>query len=155
MTLFPSDPFEKTDPEFVNVLDTHVGKGVFAVRGYPETAVIGKITGRLIDDADYGSEYSFEYQEGTQLEPEAPFRFINHSCDPNCEFDLLDEPIENLDGPTHAHLHLVALRDIQPGEELTIDYNWPASSAISCKCGARDCRGWVVAEEELEMVISV
>ena len=154
MTLFPSDPFENNDPEFVKVQDTHVGKGVFSVRGYPETAVIGKITGRLIDDADYGSEYSFEYQEGTQLEPEAPFRFINHSCDPNCEFDLLDEPIENMNGSTRAHLHLVALRDIQPGEELTIDYNWPASSAITCKCGASGCRGWVVAEEELEMIIS-
>ena len=154
MTLFPADPFEQNDPEFVQVQDTHVGKGVFAVRGYPETAVIGKITGRLIFDEHHGSEYSFEYQEGIQLEPEAPFRFLNHSCDPNCEFDLLDEPVEESSGSQRAHLHLIALRTILPGEELTIDYNWPACSAITCECGSTFCRGWVVSVEEIELITS-
>jgi hypothetical protein len=41
------------------------------------------------------------------------------------------------------------LRSIVAGEELTIDYGWPAEQAIPCGCGAEDCRGWVVAEEEL------
>lgn len=154
MTLFPADPFEDNNPEFVRVKDTHVGKGVFAVKGYPEAAVVGKITGTLIFDENHGSDYSFEYQEGTQLEPEAPFRFLNHSCDPNCEFDLLDEPLSQGGKLQYAHLHLIALRTIRPGEELTIDYNWPATSAITCECGSKSCRGWVVAVEELELITS-
>ncbi len=153
MTLFPSDPHEENNQEFVQVEETHIGKGVFAVRSYPATAVIGKITGDLIFDEQYGSNYSFEYDDGVQLEPNAPFRFLNHSCEPNCEFDLLDEPKQDGESLHDGHLHVVALRDIAPGEELTIEYNWPATSAIICQCGTPSCRGWVVADEELDYLV--
>lgn len=151
MTLFPSDPHEENHSEFVKVEETHIGKGVFSVRSYPASAVIGRITGTLIFDANYGSDYSFEVDEHVQLEPVAPFRFLNHSCEPNCEFDLLEE---SDDDPKQAgHLHVIALRDITPGEELTIEYNWPATSAIVCQCGSPSCCGWVVAEEEFDLVV--
>ena len=39
-------------------------------------------------------------------------RFINHSCDPNCESDVVD-----------GHVYITAIRDIEPGEELTYDYS--------------------------------
>ena len=39
-------------------------------------------------------------------------RFINHSCEPNCESVTRGKRI-----------WIYALRDIQPGEELTYDYN--------------------------------
>ena len=68
---------------------TRVGKGVFARRSYPATAVVGEITGEIIDDANYSSEYCFDMGDGLHLEPVAPFRFVNHSCVPNCEFDYL------------------------------------------------------------------
>lgn len=52
----------------------------------------------------------------------------NHSCDPNTGYDGLD---------------VVALRDIAPGEELTLDYatfcNETAAS-FECRCGAPNCR---------------
>ena len=41
------------------------------------------------------------------------------------------------------------LTDIPQGAELTIDYQWSAYGAIKCLCGSSDCRGWVVAAEEL------
>lgn len=57
--------------------------------------------------------------------------FLNHSCDPNVGMDDC--------------LTIVATRDIQPGEELTIDYaffeadeNWILK--IDCNCGAKNCR---------------
>ena len=154
MTLFdvvnePSDPDQPA--EQVRVLDTHIGKGVFAIRPYPETAVIGQITGRTIADEHYGSEYTFELKEGRQLEPDGPFKYVNHCCDPNCEFDLLEEP-QIGDEPNQKNLYLIALQDIWPGEQLTIDYNWPATSAIACKCGSKYCRGWVVSRGELDNV---
>lgn len=130
----------------VRLAPTPVGLGVFGVRPYPQDAVIGEITGEFIVGRHAGSSYSFEVDTETQLEPQAPFRFLNHSCDPNCEFDWLDHaPSRKL-----PQLLLIALRTIRAGEELTIDYNWPASCAIPCRCAAGNCRGWVVSSDELE-----
>ena len=30
---------------------------------------------------------------------------------------------------------------------MTIDYAWPADSAIRCQCGSENCRGWIVASD--------
>jgi SET domain-containing protein len=134
---------------------TRVGKGVFARRSYPATAVVGEITGEIIDDANYSSEYCFDMGDGLHLEPVAPFRFVNHSCEPNCEFDYLENSdyLESSDRPAEKigkTAFLFALRDIMNGEELTIDYNWPTASAIPCRCQTPSCRGWVVSEDLID-----
>lgn len=136
----------------VRVRATRLGKGVFARRSYPATAVIGEIAGEIIDDADYGSEYCFDIGDGLLLEPVAPFRFVNHSCEPNCEFNYDDcdgDPAEE----RHNTAFLFALRDIMKGEELTIDYNWSAAEAIPCLCQAPSCRGWVVSADGIDELI--
>ena len=133
----------------VRIGETLVGQGVFTERSYPADAVIGEITGELVTDHPSGSSYSFEIDDRTQLEPNAPFRYLNHSCEPNCEFDWFAD--DGINGDV-APLYLIALRDIRPGEELTIDYNWPATSAIPCQCVAASCRGWIVALDELELL---
>jgi len=55
-------------------------------------------------------------------------RYINHACSPNCYVDI--------DG---RHIWILASRDIEPGEELTYDYNTEAVAGIRCRCRAR-CR---------------
>ena len=122
-----------------------MGKGVFAGQNYRERAIVGEITGEIIDDADYGSNYCFDIGDGHNLEPLAPFRFVNHSCEPNCEFDYFEcgEPGEE----RRKRVFLLALRDITKGEELSIDYNWSGARAIRCRCQAPSCRGWVVSED--------
>lgn len=136
--------------DVVRIDDTSTGKGVFALRRYPGTAVIGEITGELIRNGTYGSNYAFDLEDGLLLEPFEPFRFVNHSCDPNCEFDWVeDRDARGLRVPT---LYLVALRDIFPQEQLTIDYSWPASNAIPCDCRSPLCRGWIVATDELRTI---
>jgi SET domain-containing protein len=65
-------------------------------------------------------------------------RYINHSCDPNCE-SLIDD----------RRVFIEAIRTIQPGEELTYDYqigrdrNDPPNidDIFACQCGAGKCRG--------------
>ncbi len=151
MALYDISEPDESESDLVRVLDTEVGKGVFSVRVYPATAVIGQITGTLMEDTVPGSEYTFEFDEGLQLEPDPPFRFLNHSCDPNCEFDLLEVPSLNGE-PPRICLFLVALRDIRIHEQLTINYNWSAESAIPCECGSESCVGWVVCRDELERV---
>lgn len=64
-------------------------------------------------------------------------RFVNHSCAPNCEMQKWS--VNGL-----SRMCLFALRDIEPMEELTYDYNFalfnPAEGQ-ECKCGAQSCRG--------------
>jgi len=65
-------------------------------------------------------------------------RFINHSCDPNCE-SLIDD----------RRVFIEAIRTIQPGEELTYDYQIGrdrtdppnVDDIFACRCGAGGCRG--------------
>jgi SET domain-containing protein len=72
--------------------------------------------------------------------------FWNHSCDPNTWFNN-DTQME-------------AIRDIQPGEELTFDYAtfqtfvWPeeirrhaSPQTIKCLCGTKACRGKVSGDD--------
>ena len=110
--------------------------------------MVGEITGEVTEDEDYDSEYCFDVGDGQTLEPEAPFRFLNHCCEPNCEFDYFSAPDES--GRFYRkRAFLVTLRDVLAGEELRIDYHWPAVDAIKCGCGSLSCRGWVVCEDEV------
>ncbi len=143
---------ERPKRKSLRVGRTRVGKGVFAGRTYPDCSVLGEITGEVIDDASYGSDYCFDIGDGLLLEPIAPFRFVNHSCEPNCEFNYL-ECSDLPDEEPRKRVYLFALRNIKQGEELTIDYNWAAASAIPCRCQAPSCRGWVVSQDLLEELV--
>ena len=137
--------------EFVKILESEVGKGVYASRPYPKSSVIGEITGQIFANPYTGTNYTYEANDGYQLEPYEPFRYLNHSCQPNCEFDWIETPA--VDGrPAHAGLFLIALHNIFAREQFTIDYRWPASCAIPCQCRAPLCRGWVVDESQLDQL---
>ncbi|KAJ2949544.1 hypothetical protein O0L34_g15464 [Tuta absoluta] len=64
-------------------------------------------------------------------------RFVNHSCRPNCE-------MQKWTSNGTFRMALFALRDIDPGEELTYDYNFSLFNPAEgqpCKCDSIDCRG--------------
>ncbi|XP_077989567.1 uncharacterized protein LOC144443861 isoform X2 [Glandiceps talaboti] len=66
-------------------------------------------------------------------------RFVNHSCDPNCEMQKW-----SVNGM--YRMGLFALKDIEPGTELTYDYNFHAfnlETQQECKCGSEKCRGFI------------
>ena len=66
-------------------------------------------------------------------------RWINHSCDPNCETTETNDD----------RIFIYALRSIHPGEELFYDYRIvPAErrtkaleKKFACRCGSASCRG--------------
>ena len=104
----------------------------------------------VVESATYDSPFCMELGPGRALEPIGVFRFLNHSCDPNCEL-FFYVPAARGNGRQREpadRLWLKSLRRIAIGEELTIDYAWPAERAIPCLCGAANCRGWIVASEE-------
>lgn len=130
----------------VTVEPARHGLGVFAERRLSARAYVGRIRGEVVADPEHSSDYCMDLGGGLALEPAPPFRFLNHSCTPNCLLVLVQ--VEYEDGsPTEAEIWLEAERDIAPGEELTIDYGWPVESAMPCDCGSPNCRGWIVAEE--------
>ena len=136
-----SETLERHRDEMVRVGASRSGKGLFAGRRYRADELIGVIWGEQIDDPDYASDYCFDLENGCQLEPLPPFRYLNHSCEPNCYFDLSDDSAgESL--PTVRRIHLYAFIEIVSGDELTIDYNWGTDSNTVCHCQSPSCR-WV------------
>ena len=70
-------------------------------------------------------------------------RFLNHSCDPNCEAVEEDDRI-----------FIEAKRTIRPGDELVYDYSYSredvenikdAERLYVCRCGSPKCRGTILA----------
>lgn len=136
--------------ESVRIGQATYGKGVYARRRFKKRAIVGEVTGEVIEIKGYDSNYCIDLGGDRRLEPIAPFRFINHSCTPNCRF-LWYEP-ENPADPLPDSVWVETLRVIEPGEELTIDYGWPADSAIRCGCRSPRCRGWIVDPAELVLL---
>ena len=126
------------------------GQGVYATRWFSAGETIGQVHGHIICDPDYYSDYCIELFGDFSLEPIAPFRFVNHSCSPNCQF--VQYEIESEGGIVGAEIWLETIGTIAEHEQLTIDYAWPAYGAILCGCESDNCRGWIVAEEELEQL---
>ncbi len=64
-------------------------------------------------------------------------RFVNHSCEPNCEMQKWT--VNGL-----YRMALFSLSDVKPGEELTYDYNFSLFNpheGQQCRCGSSNCRG--------------
>ena len=111
--------------------------------------MLGEIHGETLDDHPEDSSYVMELPSCRLLEPAPPLRFMNHSCDPNCEIFYWEaEPGTEQED----RLWLQTIRAIEPGEEILIDYCWPADAAIPCRCGAAGCRGWICDPAELHLV---
>lgn len=140
------------DRDFVRIGRSRIeGTGVFAKRRIHRGARIIEYTGervladRLLAPAG-GTEpsrvYTFSLNETTVIDGGRggnASRFINHSCNPNCEAYAFDD-----------RMYIYAMVDIARGEELTFDYKLaplPGQQAKagldehSCFCGAENCRG--------------
>jgi len=132
------------------------GKGVFATTFISKGSRIIEYKGKRIPedaaDEQYGddeSTHTFLFLLENQIVIDANYhgnsaRWINHSCDPNCEAN-----------EDNGRMYIDALRDLKPGEELTYDYNLvleerytPALKRLyACGCGAKNCRGTILASK--------
>ena len=135
------------------------GNGVFALAGFTAGSKVCDYRGTLIshEEADelYGDtletghtflftlndEYIVDGNQGGNVA-----RWINHSCEPNCEAQILVHIGGN---PRRDRIEIHALRDIAAGEELTYDYgivlDVPHTARLkklwACHCGADSCSG--------------
>src|SRR5215469_11667933 len=132
----------------IEVRDSGVhGRGVYAAQFIPEGARIIEYTGERVswkaapDDDNDPHTFNFGLDNGDVINPEVggnDARWINHSCDPNCEAVEEDDRI---------FIH--AIRNIEAGEELFYDYALEVDEPITeeskkkfvCHCGSSNCRG--------------
>jgi len=128
------------------------GLGVYVVEPIRAGETIVEVVGERISseesdrrfeakDTDAGHTFMFYVDEDTVIDCAVNgnvSRFINHSCEPNCE--AVDD---------EGQILLEALRDIEVGEELVYDYRltWESGDdpedlkVYLCRCGSQSCRG--------------
>ena len=128
------------------------GNGVFAVQDLAEGETLIEYKGQVIswkealrrhphDPAQPNHTFYFHIDDGRVIDGNVEgnaARWINHSCEPNCEADEVD-----------GRVYIKALRNIAAGEELNYDYGLVIDepytekllSEFPCWCGSAQCRG--------------
>ncbi len=132
------------------------GKGVFALINIPKGEVIIEYKGDVITWQEAQDRHPHN-----PLEPNHTFyfhineehvidggvngnsaRWINHSCNPNCEADEIGE-----------HVFIKSIKNIKAGDELNYDYGLiiderytpKLKAEYPCWCGSKKCRGTLLA----------
>ncbi len=135
------------------------GKGVFALQDIAEGETLIEYVGEVIswdeaqdrhphDPNDPNHTFYFHVNEDRVIDAlygGNSSRWINHSCDPNCEAD------EDKD-----RIFIKAIRNIKAGEELNYDYGLiidePYTKKLKaeypCWCGSANCRGTLLSPKE-------
>jgi len=104
-------------PEGVAVKRSSAGLGLFATRPYRRGERIIEYFGRTLTNAEeYSSrsKYLFEVNSRRTIDGATRTniaRYINHSCHPNCEPEIV-----------RGRIFIDAIRSIKPGEEFVYDY---------------------------------
>jgi uncharacterized protein len=137
--LYVRPPYQKVD---VAVRRSAIdGFGVFALEPARRGHKIGEVRGETITVAEARRRAAtlerimiveISHKSAVDLAPSTdPMRFTNHSCQPNGRLTIRDGRIE-----------FYALRDIAPGEEITVDYGETHHEGrLTCRCGAPGCVG--------------
>jgi hypothetical protein len=100
-------------------------------------------------------------ETGELTEEEMDFEGASDFADDECIYGGAEEDVDTVEeeddsesdeqvfeDDADAEIWGESLRDIMPGDELTIDYAWPADRAVKCLCGKPQCRGWIVDPAE-------
>jgi SET domain-containing protein len=117
------------------------GQGAFAAEAVPARRKIGEIRGESISVAEariratrserimiveLSARRAIDFSKSAD-----PMRYTNHSCRPNARLCIRQGRVE-----------FYALRDIGPGEEITVDYGETHHEGrLACRCGVAGCRG--------------
>ena len=150
---------EPTSSKYIEIRESEIhGTGVFAKTKVPKGKKVIEYIGEKITkkeserrsialiEKNQGSEtngavYIFEVNKRHDIDgniPENSARFINHSCEPNCEPDVIKNRV-----------WLISTRKIKEGEELSYNYGFDLDGYEDheCKCGTKKCVGYITAED--------
>ncbi len=137
------------------------GSGIFATKEIPKgTKVIeyvgdivtrsegdrrsGRRIKKFLNSEKTGSVYIFELNKTHDIDgfvARNKARFINHSCKPNCEVDIIKNRI-----------WISSIKKIRKGEELSYDYGYSFDKDDYkdhlCKCGSKNCIGFIISSDD-------
>ncbi len=135
------------------------GNGVFAVQDLAEGETLIEYKGQVIswkealrrhphDPSQPNHTFYFHIDDGRVIDGNVEgnaARWINHSCEPNCEADEVN-----------GRVYIKALRNIAAGEELNYDYGLVIDepytekllSEFPCWCGSEQCRGTLLTPKD-------
>ena len=86
-----------------------------------------------------GMVYIFELNQRYDIDGDVPYndaRLINHSCDPNCEVEIINN-----------RLWISAIKNIKKGSELFYNYGYSYDTDYVdhiCKCNSSKCVGYIL-----------
>ena len=150
----PAGPLRQ--PRYLKIGRSRLGgRGVFTTRAVPKGTLLLEYLGERISHAEAGERYYaaakpdafvllFTVDRKVVIDGGVggrAARYVNHSCEPNCEADEIG-----------GRIFITSIRDIPAGAELTYDYNLEAPSPLprdwraryACRCGTPRCRGTIV-----------
>tara|TARA_B000000557_G_scaffold89064_1_gene71991 strand:- start:4731 stop:5225 length:495 start_codon:yes stop_codon:yes gene_type:complete len=119
----------------------YIGEKIIKSEGDKRSAKrIKKYLNSELDGSVYIFELNKKYDiDGSPLYNKA--RYINHSCDPNCEVEIIEEKI-----------WITAIKDIKKTDELSYDYGYEFDSDDFrdhiCKCGSKNCIGFIISSDQ-------
>ena len=147
---------EEPNPYFEVRTSKIQGKGAFAIRNIRKGTRLIEYLGQRIswrtadkryDDEKMGRHHTFLFTVDDKVVIDAAVngndaRFLNHSCDGNCE--AITE---------RKRIFIEARRSIKAGEELLYDYQYERTEDhteedekfYACRCGSPKCRGSILA----------
>ena len=100
------------------------GQGMFACERFEAGQEIGEVElGPPIPQDKHSIQFN-----GTHRDVLSPWKFMNHSCDPNAQLDWQED---------RDRLMLIALQEIFPQDEITMDYSLlreEISNHFECRC---------------------
>jgi hypothetical protein len=123
---------------YVKEVSRTMGLGVFAGCDFQPGELVLQAAGVLLD---YQTLYSIQVDWDRHLDPDAPAKYLNHSCDPNLGVRM-----------TGSHPEFFARRAISKDEQVCFDYamteyrHYPRQDprddfSLTCSCGSPQCRG--------------
>tara|TARA_B110000858_G_C17757989_1_gene453056 strand:+ start:126 stop:602 length:477 start_codon:yes stop_codon:yes gene_type:complete len=99
---------------------------------------------KFLNKKNEGSVYIFELNKKYDIDGAPAYnkaRYINHSCKPNCEVDIIENRI-----------WIISIKKINKGDELNYDYGYPFDkddfSDHICKCGSINCIGYIISQDD-------
>lgn len=125
------------------------GFGLVTKENLSSSDFVIEFVGELVNETDLlqrmkdfdGHLLSMQLKDGTFIDATKKgsiSRFLNHSCDPNCRIEVWSVHKKYRVG-------VFAIKNIDSGTELTIDYDWePSAKGLTkCYCNSMNCRGFI------------
>ena len=117
------------------------------IRKYKKSAfyyIFFRLVRKYLNSNITGSVYIFELNKKYDIDGSVSYnkaKYINHSCNPNCEVDIVDNRI-----------WISSIKNIKKNDELSYDYGYEFDKDDFrdhiCKCGEKNCIGYIISSDD-------